>query len=96
MPAELWMFISTFGHHYLSLFTGGLLAFAIFLFEHKKSRSIPWRTIVILMVVAVLVSCFQAWRDEYHIVKTLKSQNTELTRQVVSQENGTSTHCCPN
>ena len=57
------------------------------LFEHFRNKNLSWRVFANIMALALLVSCFLAWRDEYHKTVTL-SDATEKAKSEIGELRG--------
>ena len=65
MQTELWQFVKAVVEHWGSFLTGGVLIAAIWIYEHYKGESMPWRFALVVVAFAVVASMFLAWRDQY-------------------------------
>ena len=73
------MFLVNVVQHWQSLLTGGLIAMAVFIYEHKKGKSVPWRVLVGIMGLCLFISCYLAWHDEHQNSEALKRDKAKLT-----------------
>lgn len=81
MANELWLFFLNVIAHWQALLTGGLLALAILIYEHRNGKNVSWRFLLSLMGMALFVSCFLAWHDEHHNSEVLEHDKSKLTGQ---------------
>jgi hypothetical protein len=82
------IFLERVSDHWASLLTGGLLMLCITLIERRRGKSMPWRSFLVITLVAFCFSCFLAWRDEYlkttgSITLSMRWPNPEKTNQAV-------------
>jgi hypothetical protein len=76
MLRELWRFVLAVCHHWASLVTGGFLIAALSLFQETGHAVRPWVYWTIALV-ALFVSFFKAWRDEYRAKIALQGQTSQ-------------------
>jgi hypothetical protein len=81
MPSEFWMFIVNVLSNWQAIVTGGVIAVAILLIEHKINRNLTWKFLWYILGVALFVSCFLAWHDEHHNAEELKVEKSDLISQ---------------
>lgn len=77
MWREFWMFIPNVIEHWAALLTGGVIAFSIFMYEHRKQEAISWRILVTILGVALFISCFLAWHDEHANSETMIKEKSQ-------------------
>jgi hypothetical protein len=65
MHVELWEFVKAIAWHWTALLTGSIVVAFMWGYEHYKGESIAWRPAFWIMVAAVFVSSFLAWREQY-------------------------------
>src|ERR1017187_8346972 len=83
MPNELWMFIVAVFHYWQSLLTGGAIAIVIMIYERKNNKPLRWDVIAGVMVAALFISCFFAWKDQHGAAD---SESREISRLAGMQQ----------
>jgi glucose-6-phosphate-specific signal transduction histidine kinase len=82
----IWPFVGNVVAHWLSLLTGGIIAFAMLFYERYSKKSISWRRFRAIMALAVSLSCFQAWSDVHRNSEVLKLEKAALTSQLAHSQ----------
>ena len=65
MQSELIEFWRAVVGYWGSLLTGGIVIALLWLYEHYKGQSVPWRAIAVIAGLALLVAVFLSWREQY-------------------------------
>jgi hypothetical protein len=73
MLREPWKFLIAVVSHWGPLLTGGVFAVSIFVLEHKSGKPLSFRVISGIMLAALGIACYRAWRDEYR--KRVKAES---------------------
>lgn len=86
MMTEFLKFGSEVFSHWQSLLTGGIIAVAILIYESLAKKSLTWRALLYVMGLALLISCFLAWRDEFHRANELNTRLNNNPQLPISNE----------
>jgi len=86
MAGEFWLFLTSVGDHWWAIVGGGVVSVVIMIVERRRKRDFPWTWLVSIMAVALLISCFQAWRDVYQQLGDERATSGQLKTQVARQE----------
>ena len=65
MQSEIVEFSKAIIGYWGSWLTGGVLIAIIWIYEHYKGDSLPWRVVFIVVVLSFVVAVFLAWREQY-------------------------------
>lgn len=65
MQSEVIEFSKTVISYWGSWLTGGVLIALIWIYEHYRGQSLPWRVIAAIVALSFVVSVFLAWREQY-------------------------------
>jgi hypothetical protein len=87
MFSDLALFLLALWNHWQALVTGGLLAVAVMLIDRARKQPLSWRTFGIIMGLALLWSCFEAWQEEHTRLVSLKADLTDA-RLALSEARG--------
>lgn len=87
MFSDLGLFLFALWDHWQALVTGGLLAVFMMLVERARKKPLSWKVFAAIMAVALLWSCFAAWRDEHAELANLSAQERSET-EIVKKEIG--------
>jgi len=63
---EVWLFLKSVWQYWWAIVGGGAVTMSVAAYERKKKKDVPWPWLVALMAVALLISCFLAWREVHH------------------------------
>lgn len=65
MLSDIGQFIWAVAAHWSSWLTSGVLIAGIWIYEHYRGQSFPWRLAAYVVAIAFIVSAFWAWRDQH-------------------------------
>ena len=65
MQGEIWEFVKSVASNWGSWLTGGVIIAAIWVYEHFKGESLPWRLVWLVVAFTFIVATFMAWREQY-------------------------------
>lgn len=65
MQSPVWIFLLLVWKHWEPLVLGGVVGVIVLVLEHRTKKPIRWKFLGYIMLVALLMSCFRAWREEY-------------------------------
>ncbi len=72
--SDLGFFLLAMWGKWQALLTGGVLAVLVMLIERVRKKPLSWATFGTIMGIALLWSCFLAWRDEHATLIRLTNQ----------------------
>jgi len=78
---EVLLFLRSIGGYWWAIFGGGVVSVGVMLVERRRKRDLPWPWLVGIMSVALLISCFLAWRDVYRENESQRQSIATLTAE---------------
>lgn len=82
MASDIWIFLSQLWRHSVAVLFGGLISLLFLLRENYYKKPLKWRQVVIIMITALLISCFFAWREEHASAEWRGNEISKLTGQL--------------
>lgn len=79
---DLWLFGYAVINHWQAFLTGGIVTAGIGIYEHKRNRNLSWQSYVVLISAFLLISFFEAWRDEHRNTSSVVTEKSILTSQL--------------
>src|SRR5207253_310909 len=72
------------GREWKSLIGGGIMVIAVAIWEHWKNTSVPITVYGVILSVAILWACYEAWVKEYfnYIAELEANQKPELIIEI--------------